>query len=156
MIAPLSHVRTLPRAAVVAALLVVGVGLSGCGGSLSDAKDELSLDNATLAFVDPARYDFYDCKQLETERKKLAKNIEDLRKDMAKADTGFAGPVVSEMVYRNDYLSNVGQLRLADKAWKNNNCRDTVPDPLSATTATTKPGDVRTKPVHSRAGNAVY
>ena len=111
MFAPLSHVETLRRAAVVAALLVLGGVLSGCSTSISDVKDEMTLDNATLAFVDPARYDFYDCKRLEAERKTLAKNIDNIKKDMAKADTGFAGPVVSEMVYRNDYLSNLGQAR---------------------------------------------
>jgi hypothetical protein len=116
----------------------------------------MTLDNATLAFVDPARYDFYDCKQLETERKNLAKSIEGLKKEMAKADTGFAGPVVSEMVYRNDYLSNLGQARLADQAWKRNNCHDTLPDPLGATTAAKSTDDSKTKPVRSRAGNAVY
>jgi hypothetical protein len=156
MIAPLSHARTLRRAAVVAALLVLGGVLSGCSTSISDVKDEMTLDNATLAFVDPARYDFYDCKQLEAERTKLAKAIEAIKKDMAKADTGFAGPVVSEMVYRNDYLSNLGQARLADKAWKANNCHDTLPDPLVATTAAKPTVDSKTKPVRSRAGNAVY
>jgi hypothetical protein len=155
MIARIFHDRALPRAAAAAALLVLGIVLSGCAGSsLSDASDSLSLDNATLAFVDPAKYDFYDCKQLQTERKAIAGRIEDTKKLMEKADTGFAGPVVSEMVYRNDYLSNTAQAKLADQAWKRNNCHETLPDPLEATA--TKPGDAKTKPVRSRAGNAVY
>lgn len=150
-----SYAKALPRAAIVAVLLVLGVGLSGCSTSLSDVSDSLSPDNATLAFVDPARYDFYDCKQLEAERKSQAKAADDLKKQMATADTGFAGPVVSEMVYRQDYLTALGQARAADQAWKRNNCHDTVPDPLG-TSAAKSPDGIKTKPVRSRAGNAVY
>ena len=154
MIARILHDKALPRAAAVAALLALGVALSGCAGGMSEVSDSMTLDNATLAFVDPARYDFFDCKQLQNERKNLAKAAEDLKKQMEKADTGFAGPVVSEMVYRNDYLSNRGQARLAEQTWKRNNCHETLPDPLEATA--TKPGDGKTKPVRSRAGSAVY
>ena len=156
MIVPPSHAKTLSRAAAVVALLALGIGLSGCGTSLSDVRDSMTVDNATLAFVDPARYDFYDCKQLENERKSLAKGADDLKKQMATADTGFAGPVVSEMVYRQDYLTTLGQARAADQAWKRNNCHDTLPDPLGATTAAKSPDNSKPKPVRSRAGNAVY
>ena len=154
MIARMLHDKALSRATAVTALLLLGVALSGCAGGMSEVSDSMTLDNATLAFVDPARYDFYDCKQLQNERKSLAKGFEDLKKLMEKADTGFAGPVVSEMVYRNEYLANRGQARLAEQTWKRNNCHETLPDPLEATA--TKPGDAKTKPVRSRAGNAVY
>ena len=89
-----------------------------------DISDSLSLDNATLAFVDPARYDFYDCKQLQIERNTIATHIEEIKKLMDKADTGFAGPVVAEIAYRNDYISYVGQKKLADQTWKRNNCHE--------------------------------
>ena len=155
MIARMLHEKALPRAAAVTAWLVLGIALSGCAGGMSEVSDSLTLDNATLAFVDPARYDFYDCKQLQNERKSLAKGFEDLKKAMEKADTGFAGPVVSEMVYRNDYLSNRGQARLAEQTWKRNNCHETLPDPLEATA--TPPGQGKDKHgSHSRSGNAVY
>ena len=156
MIARMSQHKALSRAAAVAALLVLGLGLSGCAGtSMSDVSDSLSLDNATLAFVNPSMYDYYDCKQLQDERKALVSRIEETKKAMAKTDTGFAGPVVSEMVYRNDYLSTLGQARLAERTWKQNKCHETLPDPLGATAAT--PGDVKDKHGrHSRSGNAVY
>src|SRR5258708_37964480 len=46
----------------------------------------------STAFGDPAKYDLYDCKQLETERKNLATRGAELQGLMAKADTGVAGP----------------------------------------------------------------
>ena len=55
-----SHSRQLPRAAAVMMLLVLGVALPGCA--------DMS-DNMSSAFADPAKYDLYECKQLETERK---------------------------------------------------------------------------------------
>jgi hypothetical protein len=161
MIVRLSHRRvwprrnTLPRAAVAMALLALGIGLSGCSTSVSDIKDDLSLDNASLAFVDPARYDYFDCKQLQTERKNIANHIEDSKRMMAKADTGFAGPLVAEMVYRNDYIANIGQSRLAEQTWKRNKCKETPPDPLAATAAAPSKGTKGARGP-SRSGSAVY
>ena len=53
-------------------------------------------DSMTSAFADPAKYELYDCKQLETERKSLATRSAELQGLMAKAETGVAGPVVAE------------------------------------------------------------
>ncbi len=53
----------LPRAAAAAALLGFSVAISGCAQM---------GETMSSAFVDPAKYDLYDCKQLETERKGLA------------------------------------------------------------------------------------
>jgi len=151
----MSHHKTLPHAAVVMALLALGVGLSGCAGDISDS---LSLDNATLAFVDPARYDFYDCKQLQIERNTIATHIEEIKKLMDKADTGFAGPVVAEIAYRNDYISYVGQKKLADQTWKRNNCHEVPLDPPAATPAAAAAAPAKGKRDHgsARSGNAVY
>ncbi len=64
MTASITCFKPLRRSAAALALLVFGAGLSGCA-NLGDSF-------ASGAFVDPARYDYYDCKQLEDERKKLA------------------------------------------------------------------------------------
>src|SRR3984893_2233172 len=90
------HRQPLLRAASGPALLVLGIGLGGCA--------EMS-DSMTSAFADPAKYDLYECKQLEAERKGLAARAAELQGLMAKAETGVAGPVVAEMAYRNDYIS---------------------------------------------------
>jgi hypothetical protein len=109
------------------ALFVLGSGLGGCASSSGGAN------SLTLAFVDPARYDLYDCTQLEAERKGIAKRIDDLHRLMAKADTGFAGPVVAELAYRNDLLAAEGQSTLADQVWRRDKCHDSPPTPVRAT-----------------------
>src|SRR5258707_7467878 len=108
----------LLRAAPAAAMLAFGIGLSGC----ADMGDSL-----TTAFADPAKYDLYDCKQLETERKTLATRAAELQGLMAKADTGLAGPLVAELAYRNEYVAVQGQSRFAEEAWQRNRCHPSPP-----------------------------
>jgi hypothetical protein len=109
----------LPRAAAAAALLGFSVTISGCAQM---------GETMSSAFVDPAKYDLYDCKQLETERKSQATRAAELQGLMAKAETGVAGSVVAEVAYRNDYISVRAQQKLAEEAWQRNKCRETVPD----------------------------
>ena len=106
MIACLPHSRPVRRAA--AALLALGVGVGMGLGGCADMGDTM-----TTAFADPARYELYDCKQLEPERKTLAARAAELQGLMAKANTGVAGPVVAELAYRNEYIAVRGQTRLA-------------------------------------------
>ncbi|UPJ65175.1 twin-arginine translocation pathway signal [Bradyrhizobium sp. 191] len=96
-------------------LLVAGAALSGCAGM---------SETIAPAFADPARYELYDCKQLQTERKALAKRTADLQRLMEKAETGAGGAVVSELAYRNDYIAVRGQSQLAEEAWRRNRCRE--------------------------------
>jgi hypothetical protein len=125
--------------AMLGALALGGV-LSGCAGT---------GDTMSAAFADPARYELYDCKQLEPERKRLANAIAENQGLMAKAQTGVAGSVVSELAYRNDNIALHGQLHFADEAWRKNRCRETSP----AAPAGTPPKPL---PPPSRAGSAVY
>jgi hypothetical protein len=107
------------RCLATLALIALGAGLSGCAG-MSDA--------ISPAFADPAKYDLYDCKQLEAERKSLASRTAELQGLMTKAETGVAGSVVAEVAYRNDYIALRGQSRLADEAWQKNRCQDSKPE----------------------------
>ena len=111
-----SHLWSFSRGLAVLAL---GAGLSGCA--------EMS-DSMTLAFADPAKYDLYECKQLEPERKSLAARSAELQGLMAKAETGVAGPVVAELAYRNEYIAVRGQSKLAEEAWRKNRCQDSKPE----------------------------
>jgi len=117
MAASLSH-----RLRVFGALLAplaAGVALSGCAGM---------SETIAPAFADPGKYELYDCKQLETERKALAARTADLQRLMDKAETGAGGAVVSELACRNDYIAVRGQSQLVDDAWRRNRCRETPPE----------------------------
>lgn len=108
-------------------------------------------DSVSLAFADPAKYELYDCKQLEPERKRLADRTAELQGLMAKAETGVGGAVVAEVAYRNEYVATRGQARLAEEAWQKNRCRDTIPGAAMRVAPSSAPG---TPP--SRAGRSVY
>jgi hypothetical protein len=147
MIVPIAHRRPLPRAAKAVALLALGIGLSGCAAM---------GDGMTGAFADPAKYDLYECKQLEPERKRLATRAAELQSLMAKADTGVGGPVVAELAYRSELLAVRGQTKLADEAWRRNKCHDrpAAASTPAASPATTAPPAPKGAP--SRSGSAVY
>ena len=95
------------------ALLVAATGLGGCAGM---------SDGMSTAFADPAKYELYECKQLETARKVLAVRTAELQGLMKKAETGAAGTVVAELAYRNEYIAVRGQAKFADEAWQRNRC----------------------------------
>ncbi|MDB5655722.1 MAG: Twin-arginine translocation pathway signal [Tardiphaga sp.] len=109
------HSPLFARAAVVA----LGIGLAGCAG-LGDSY-------LSGAFVDPAKYEMYDCTQLEAERKAQSTRTAELQGLIDKAKTGTAGTVVSEAVYRNDYISARASAKLAEEAWRRNKCTETPP-----------------------------
>jgi hypothetical protein len=118
------------------ALVALALGLGGCAG-LGDSF-------ASGAFVDPAKYQLYDCKQLEAERAALASRTAELDGLIEKAHTGTGGAVVGELAYRNDYISTRAQAKLAEETWQRDKC---VASPPSATPAvpvsaapTKKPG----------------
>jgi hypothetical protein len=140
MIAFNCHRARPGRGAALAALLALGSVLSGCAGM---------SDSVSTAFADPARYDLYDCKQLESERKSLSNRTAELQGLMAKAETGTGGVVVSELAYRNDYVALRGQAQLAEEAWRQNKCQETPPPPPAPAAKGAKPGKSAAKPARS-------
>jgi hypothetical protein len=116
----------LPSAVSALALRVLGIapvfvlflGLAGCASM---------GDNMSTAFADPAKYELYECKQLEPERKALAARLVDLQGLMAKAETGVGGTVVAELAYRNEYIAVRGQSKFAEEAWQRNKCVASAP-----------------------------
>jgi hypothetical protein len=144
--------QSASRAATTAALLLAGLcaGLGGCA-NVGDGM-------VSSAFVDPARYENFDCKQLEVERKSLAVRTAELQGLMAKAETGTGGAVVAELAYRNDYISARAQARLADEVWQRNKCAAT--SPAAATPAAPAPAPAVPAPGKGhgsvRSGSAVY
>jgi hypothetical protein len=141
MIARIFSFPPLPRAALAAVLAVLGAGFSGCA--------QMS-DGMSAAFADPAKYDLYDCKQLEVERKNLSTRAAELQGLIAKAETGVAGPVVAELAYRNEYISVRGQAKFADEAWQRDKCH------ASGAAAPAPPAAVPPPQRPSRSSSAVY
>ena len=147
MFALLSHRPPTSRNLAVLLLLALGGGLSGCA--------EMG-ESMTSAFVDPAKYDLYECKQLEPERARLAARAAELQGLMTKAETGVAGPVVAELAYRNEYIMVRGQTKLADEAWRRNKCQETKPAtavPAAPPALAPPSAGVRSQ---SKSGSAVY
>jgi hypothetical protein len=146
MIAPSARFRVAARAFAGAAFVVCAALLSGCANM---------SDGMISAFADPAKYQLYDCKQLETERKNLSTRMAELQGLMNKAQEGFAGPVVAEVAYRNEYLATRGQAKNAEEAWVLNKCRET---PAKAAAPVPPPPPVADKPSRPamRSGSAVY
>jgi hypothetical protein len=140
--------RFTSRATAVV-LLVLGTTLGGC----ANVGDSF----ASAAFVDPAKYEQYDCKQLEGERKALATRTAELQGLIAKAETGTGGSVVGELAYRNDYISARASSKLADETWQRNKCVDSSP-----TAAAPTPAPAAAAPAHgkghgsAKSGSAVY
>ena len=150
MFAMLSHLPTVWRASTALAVLALAAGLLGCAGI---------GDSVSSAFADPAKYDLYECKQLEPERKVLANRAAELQGLMAKAETGVAGPVVAELAYRNELIAVRGQTRLAEEAWRRNKCQETRPEtkstPIAAPVAPAPSPGVRGAR-SSKSGSALY
>jgi hypothetical protein len=141
------HSLPLPSTPAAIALLALGIGLAGCarmGESMSSA------------FVDPAKYDLYDCKQLETERKALADRTASLQGLMAKAETGTGGAVVVEVAYRNDYVALRAQTKLADEVWQRNKCQASPPSAAAPAAPVTPPAPAKGRHPSARSGSAAY
>ena len=134
-------------------LIALGTGLSGCANM---------GDTMSSAFADPAKYDLYECSQLETERTRLAARAAELQGLMAKAETGVAGSVVGELAYRNEYISTRGQAKLADEVWRRNKCKETKKevkpdeDAKAKPSASVPPSDAKGGRARSKSGSAVY
>jgi hypothetical protein len=145
------HDLRLTSRATAVALLVLGAGLGATLGGCADVGDSF----ASAAFVDPAKYDQYDCKQLETERKTLATRAAELQGLIAKAQTGTGGSVVGELAYRNDYISARASTKLADETWQRNKC-------VAGSPAAAAPAPVPAAPApgkghgSAKSGSAIY
>jgi hypothetical protein len=105
--------RRVPGASTVRLVLLPALAsaLIGCAG----------IDERTF-FVDPAKYDQYDCTQLETARSTLVKQLEDVQGLMHKAETGVGGAVISELAYRADYVTLQGRVKAVDETYNARRC----------------------------------
>jgi hypothetical protein len=146
MIVPSARFRVAARALAGLALIACAAQFSGCS-SMGDGM--------TSAFADPAKYQLYDCKQLEAERKALSTRMAELQGLMSKAQDGFAGPVVAEVAYSNEYVAARGQAKNAEAAWVQNKCRETSAKAAAPTPPSPAVADKSSRP-SMRSGSAVY
>lgn len=116
--------RRIGRAAVAA-------GVAALLGACASAGPTAS------PFVDPARYDLYDCKQLADARKGVDARITELEGLMAKARTGVAGGLVSGVAYESDYVTARAQRDLIDSRLAADHCTG-GPAPAAPAVATSK------------------
>ncbi len=109
----------MPRLATLSVFVAV---LGGCatGGVTSSV------------FVDPSKYDLYDCKQLANERIVVSTRVAQLEGLMAKAETGVAGGLVSGLAYQSDYSAARAQRDLIDQKLTMNNCAAEPPPIVAA------------------------
>jgi hypothetical protein len=115
--ARITRCRTI--AGALGIILIAG-GLGGCAGTSIGGP-------RTSAFVDPARYDLYNCTQLDEARKATSARVAQLESLMAKAKTGAAGGLVSAVAYESDYAKERANLDLIDDTRRSNNCGEAAP-----------------------------
>jgi hypothetical protein len=100
---------------------------------------------AASMFVDPSHYDLYNCDQLNKARAQTAARVAELQGLMAKAETGFAGALMSGLAYQSDYLATRGQLDLIDQKRAEFRC-----GPLPENATPPKPATTDAQPKRKR------
>jgi hypothetical protein len=104
--------RMMARARVLAVALACFL-LAGCASA-----------SFTVSLTDPARYDFYDCKQLDEARGKLVTREGELRGLIEKARLGMAGSVIAEVAYGSDYATAREELHAVNEQRRASHCDD--------------------------------
>jgi CHASE3 domain sensor protein len=100
--------RMLHRAKIYLAAAIV---LGSCG-----------LAQAASFFVDPSHYALYNCDQLNTAHKSVSARVTELKGLMAKAETGFAGALMSGLAYQSEYVTARGELEQIEENRQKLNC----------------------------------
>ncbi|CAM5358701.1 Twin-arginine translocation pathway signal OS=Afipia felis OX=1035 GN=BN961_00941 PE=4 SV=1 [Afipia felis] len=100
--------RMLHRAQFCLAAAIV---LGSCG-----------LAQASSFFVDPSHYALYNCDQLNAAHKSVSARVTELKGLMAKAETGFAGALMSGLAYQSEYVAARGELEQIEENRQKLNC----------------------------------
>ncbi|MBX9710538.1 MAG: twin-arginine translocation pathway signal [Xanthobacteraceae bacterium] len=107
-------------------LLLACASLGGCATGATSS-----------AFVDPSRYEQYNCQQLNDARKVSFDRVSELQGLMAKAETGAAGTLISGLAYQTDYVKARADLNLVDETRQRGHCGELVPEGPAAPAAAT-------------------
>jgi hypothetical protein len=115
-------------------LAVLGALATGLGACASGGESPFG----SSVFVDPAKYDLYDCQQLATARKSTNDRVVELEGLMAKAETGAGGALVSGLAYQTDYRAQRAQRDAIDAKLARHNCSAELAPPPAAAPAAPK------------------
>lgn len=102
------------------ALGAVAMNLGACAGGMQSSV-------GSSVFVDPAKYDLYNCQQLLQARNDTNSRVVELEGLMAKAETGAGGTLISGLAYQTDYRAQRAQRDDLDARISRNNCRAELP-----------------------------
>lgn len=99
-----------PRALQSLALLLLALTPLGC------------TSESEMALVDPAKYEFYSCAQLETAMKADRARALELQGLQRKAARSQTGAVIGNLTYGPEYRQTVGNMRVIAQTARTNNC----------------------------------
>ena len=99
----------IARSSIVMILVLAALPL-GCGS------------HPGIALVDPAKYQFHDCAQLERELKPLREQAQELRALYQEAARDSGGELVARVAYEPDYLTTIGNIELIEAAAREKKC----------------------------------
>lgn len=107
---------------VVLGAIAIGFGACASGGESAFGSS---------VFVDPSKYDLYNCQQLATARKASNIRVVELEGLMAKAEGSAGGTLVSGLAYQTDYRAERAQRDAIDEKLARNNCSAEVAPPAA-------------------------
>jgi hypothetical protein len=104
--------RTAPLVALFDGLLVSEILL---------ACSPAAMGPVTV-FVDPGKYQYYNCEQLAGQRTYWTNRELELKLLMDKAEQGTGGTVVNAIAYQTDYVTAREELKVVDTTARAKNC----------------------------------
>jgi myo-inositol-hexaphosphate 3-phosphohydrolase len=81
-------------------------------------------NNPFTAFVDPGKYQYVTCEQINANLKAWSAKEQELKMLMAKAEQGAGGAVVNMLAYKGDYVAANEELQVLNIAARAKNCED--------------------------------
>lgn len=118
----------------VSRMAVLGAVAMGLGACASPGEGGFG----SSVFLDPAKYELYNCQQLVSTRKDVNNRVVELEGLMAKAETGAGGALVSGLAYQTDYRAQRAQRDDLDARIARDNCSAEVAKPAAAPAAPPK------------------
>ena len=78
-------------------------------------------------FVDPGKYQYYNCEQLAEPRKRWTEREQELKLLMDKAEHSAGGTFVNVIAYQSDYAVAREELKVIESAARDKNCDKSRP-----------------------------